>query len=146
MKNEAKKVVEYFSLLLICCDHLASSAYQWVKSTRHHFSFANGTIPLGNQLQSVCGCSTLSLCRRATVRGLLHQRCSNPGILLCCSTPDANKAKRRGSPEPLPRLRTHTSTAGTSTETKVFKQSMILARLVDFLQLCNSVQSFVTEL
>lgn len=112
-KNEAKEVVEYLSLLL-SCDQPASP-YQGIKSTRHCFSFANGTIPLGNQLQSVCGCYMLSLCKRATMRRLQHQRFSNPGTLLCCSTSDENRAKRRGSPEQLWRLRTHT---GTSTQTK----------------------------
>lgn len=43
------------------------------------------------------------------------QQSRDPLVLL---HPDENRAKRRGSPEPLQRLRTHTATAGTSTQTR----------------------------
>lgn len=118
-------MVEYLSLLLIYCDQLASHAYQGFKSTMYYFSFANG------KLQSVCRCYTVSLCKRTTMRGLPHQRCSNPGSLLCCFTPDENRAKRWGSRASTETKGTHSYWRNIHTD-KVFKQIMILAQLVDF--------------
>lgn len=126
------------SLLLVSCYQFAGLAHQ--QESVYLYMTLYLQMP-HNLLWSDCQHYRSPLCKRATMWGPLHQRHSNPGTLLHGATSNANG---KGSPSLLRRWR-HVQLLQKHPN-RVFKWPTISAPLVYFLQLCNSVQPFVTEL
>lgn len=101
------------------------------------FHLPNGTIPWATKLQSSLWVLHAVLCKRATMRGLLHQRCSNPRTLLCCHL-WWKQSKEKGQSWATTETKDTQSYCRNIHTDKVFKQPMILTQLVDF----NSISRF----